>query len=511
MAFYTANWVKKLIKEDHANLKKHIEKKDNDFRSYIDSTLPFTLYLSIDNIRKNVLNANSKFILELGKLLDYEGSEINYPQLVLEELENAYKKTINYYINTYPHIAPEDLSKKLQSLSASVNENTGNIKNTLKQEFGKTYIVKTSGLSKLNDNVLIISPKFTTIQSKFGSVVKSNFDLSKFSDYKPYSKDGTTELLASSPRTIIQNFLKENFGMLNNLGHIEVDIISSTGKEVKRGLVSPRLIQALFDWPKDSRPDLLARRFSKETGQATTRIKVRKKFSDSKLVLEMLIEAGMMIGSVESQEENLRKAPKERAFLIGRNLTERLRKNPELISNLETSKSITQFLVDSVISTIKDGIVKDYVSNTTLDIKTPISRQKVEIGTPIRTKSKTSLVKQPRVSTTKEITPLVSLQAIINSRLHDQIKQNMGTGNSRSILNYRTGRLAHSAQVERMSQSREGMITAFYSYMKNPYATFSAGGRQEYPRSRDPKALISKSIREIAAEMAYTRMRAVLV
>lgn len=99
----------------------------------------------------------------------------------------------------------------------------------------------------------------------------------------------------------------------------------------------------------------------------------------------------------------------------------------------------------------------------------------------------------------------------INSSLHDQIKANMGTGNRRDVLNYRTGRFAQSAKVERLSESRQGMITAFYSYMKNPYATFSRGGRQDRPYTREPKTLISKSIRELAGQQIANRMRAVLV
>ena len=87
----------------------------------------------------------------------------------------------------------------------------------------------------------------------------------------------------------------------------------------------------------------------------------------------------------------------------------------------------------------------------------------------------------------------------------------MGSGSSRNILNYRTGRLAASAKVENMSESRNGMITAFYSYMKNPYATFSEGGKQQNPRSRDPKLLISTAIHEIAAQRVANRLRAVVV
>jgi hypothetical protein len=106
---------------------------------------------------------------------------------------------------------------------------------------------------------------------------------------------------------------------------------------------------------------------------------------------------------------------------------------------------------------------------------------------------------------------LVNLQNLINQQLQDVISANMGDGNRRDLLNYRTGRFASSAKVEYISESRAGMITAFYSYMKNPYATFSGGGQQQYPRSRDPKSLISKSIREIAATQVGNRLRAVNV
>lgn len=83
----------------------------------------------------------------------------------------------------------------------------------------------------------------------------------------------------------------------------------------------------------------------------------------------------------------------------------------------------------------------------------------------------------------------------------------MGTGSARNVLNYRSGRFAQSAKVERISEGREGMITAFYTYMKYPYATFSEGGRQQYPKTRDPKLLIAKSIREIAGTSVSNRMR----
>lgn len=104
---------------------------------------------------------------------------------------------------------------------------------------------------------------------------------------------------------------------------------------------------------------------------------------------------------------------------------------------------------------------------------------------------------------------LINLQSIINQMLYQTIKSNMGDGSRKDVLNYRTGRFAKSVKVERLSKSKADMITAFYSYMKNPYATFSQGGKQEYPKSRDPKLLISKSIRDIVSKQVASRLRAV--
>ncbi len=106
---------------------------------------------------------------------------------------------------------------------------------------------------------------------------------------------------------------------------------------------------------------------------------------------------------------------------------------------------------------------------------------------------------------------LVSLQNLLNANLVEKIKQNMGDGTRRDILNLRSGRFAESVKVERLSESRQGMITAFYTYMKNPYATFAEGGRQQSPASRNPKLLISKSIREIAQQQVANRLRAVSI
>lgn len=496
MAFYTADWVRSLLKEDHKEVISHITKKGNDFRSYIDTALPFTLYLNISDIVSRILNPNALFIQELAELLQLTDNNI-----LIDELASTYKRVIDFYINNkgFTNINSDELQDKLNALNASIG--SGNIRGSLSSMFSKTMVV--TNVSKPGISVLLIFPRFRTISDRFGKDFKDNFDYNKFSDIIP-------DNLNDSPRNIVKNYLSGNFGKLQNLGHIEVDILSSTSSEVKRGLVSPRLLQALTAMPSGVSPSTIARQFSTYTGQATTRLVVRKMFNNSKLVLEMLIENGMMIGIPESQKENLIKAGFERSFEIGAGLTKELIKNPDRLQQLETSKSISQHVFDSVLNMLGKGKkVDDYTSNTSISVSSAVKYTTVKIALPKATSTSAPLARLR--NTQGQFYSIASLQTLINELLPKYMEKNMGKGDSKVLLNYRSGRLANSPKVERMSVSREGMISAFYSYMRNPYGTFSQGGAQSQPPSRDPKLLISKSIREIAQTKVTNRMRAILV
>lgn len=137
----------------------------------------------------------------------------------------------------------------------------------------------------------------------------------------------------------------------------------------------------------------------------------------------------------------------------------------------------------------------------------------IKIGKNKKVPVSKAIIDKPRIRNleSKRLIGLDRLLNLLNYHLQDVVSANMGDGDERRILNYRTGRFAASAKVERLSMSREGLITAFYTYMKNPYATFSQGGRQQYPKTRDPRLLIGQSIRDIAAKYAAERLRAVNV
>jgi len=175
--------------------------------------------------------------------------------------------------------------------------------------------------------------------------------------------------------------------------------------------------------------------------------------------------------------------------------------------NMSGSNTILEDIKEGIINTIKFGksALKKHITHSKKTAPKTLAGT-VQITNSVSTVKKPPVVKAPEQDPQLQLT---SLQSFINTHLQDVISANMGDGSRRDVLNYRTGRFAGSVKVEKLSQSREGMITAFYSYMKNPYATFSEGGQQQFPKSRDPKLLISKSIREIAAEKVANRLRAV--
>ena len=179
-----------------------------------------------------------------------------------------------------------------------------------------------------------------------------------------------------------------------------------------------------------------------------------------------------------------------------------------LMQNIEGSNTITQDIEEALVSVLKTGKSK-LAKHTTHTGKS--KKQKINVDQSPNTTGKiaTKVAKPGATTKPPPSANLINLSVLINSQLQDVISANMGDGNSRTILNYRTGRFASTVKLEQLTMSREGMITAFYSYMKNPYATFSVGGRQAIPKSRDPKLLISKSIREIAEQVVTNRLRAV--
>jgi hypothetical protein len=74
-------------------------------------------------------------------------------------------------------------------------------------------------------------------------------------------------------------------------------------------------------------------------------------------------------------------------------------------------------------------------------------------------------------------------------------------------LTNRTGSFASSVKVTDIRRTNKGFPSIGYTYDKNPYQIFEVGaGKTPWANAdRDPRKLIDRSIREIAAERAIGR------
>lgn len=95
----------------------------------------------------------------------------------------------------------------------------------------------------------------------------------------------------------------------------------------------------------------------------------------------------------------------------------------------------------------------------------------------------------------------LKMLTMLNSQLPTVVEQNMED----PALNRRTGRFARSVKAVDITTTNKGFTSVGYTYQKNPYQTFEPGYAQG-SIERDPRRLIDKSIREIAASAAIGRL-----
>ena len=98
---------------------------------------------------------------------------------------------------------------------------------------------------------------------------------------------------------------------------------------------------------------------------------------------------------------------------------------------------------------------------------------------------------------------MFSYVAMINKKLPQTVRKNMGPPGFQN----QTGRFASSVKVQDVTVTKQGHPSFGYTYAKNPYQVFEVGtGSAPWATpQRDPRKLIDKSIREVAAELAIGR------
>ena len=173
------------------------------------------------------------------------------------------------------------------------------------------------------------------------------------------------------------------------------------------------------------------------------------------------------------------------------------------------SKSI----VDVAVEAVEHNIIQTLITGknvTTTSNRKPKQRERKKVTKVITNKRKppkkptkkapTSRSKKTQVATS---TNILSLAALINAKLPETVRKNM---KAPGLVN-RTGRFANSTKIVDVMYTKQGYPSFGYTYQKDPYQVFepASGGAAWSSQARDPKKLIDRSIREIAATLLQGR------
>lgn len=244
-------------------------------------------------------------------------------------------------------------------------------------------------------------------------------------------------------------------------------------------------------------------------------LRSRAKKIDARTTIEanLLKKTGKKLGEVtvvyiESTEGNSTEGAK-----LGRRIISQLKKiitakSRELL-NYTASLSLAQRLEQVLVASLTGQKPKDGTVNKTFKYSKQTKEKLSLYGPKLQTsKSRKSKTRSNTNTQTQDLTSLINF---LNQKLHDKIKDNMGKGGAKQVLNYRTGRFARSAKIQTLYPLQEkGAIGAQVRYMRQPYAVFEPKGRLHKP-GRDPHRIFGRSIRQLLQEEKIANLRRVKV
>ena len=347
----------------------------------------------------------------------------------------------------------------------------------------------------------------TILEGEYGYSfrAKEKTDLSVFETIK--------ELYSSQKKTLVNNVnkvLKE----ISTMDEGEYQVVQQTFLQFGHRSGSA-VVEQQAQRSRDSFQDAIRKYNERNTDQISEKdlknigLKTffRKTGTLEKDIIEVGIEAGALnMGKKEELvlKKNLIKQLEEAIAKLDRARSFVDREGSDSRTTIERKKTVKRF---------NDKIKKrKNVKVETKDSKIKLSKAKVSKtiknkalkGTNRKAELGSLALKKPKKSSANSN---VSLAALINAKLPATIRENMGEP---ALVN-RTGRFANSVRVMEVTKTQQGYPSIGYTYQKNPYQVFEDGaGVPPWANGkRDPRQLIDRSIREIAAELLtgrfYTR------
>jgi len=184
------------------------------------------------------------------------------------------------------------------------------------------------------------------------------------------------------------------------------------------------------------------------------------------------------------------------------------------IVDMKGSSSIRQKVSAHVVKSLTDKLIK----NKNIKVKIDPTLKNATHESKGKALEKAKKNKAVRATITKGQIPVrksqkrtkkgvssnpLQLIGLINKKLPDTVRKNMQAPG----LENQTGRFAESVKLTDVIQTPKGHPSFGYTYQKNPYQVFEMGRGQAPWASpeRDPRQVIDRSIREIAAQFAIGR------
>jgi hypothetical protein len=221
---------------------------------------------------------------------------------------------------------------------------------------------------------------------------------------------------------------------------------------------------------------------------------------------------------IGSQRENTKKVNKENVALTAQLLRALERLGEKGDKNGWENQEASDSMVTRVLKASKNALVKEIkgrknikrrnlehekINRSKGKVTKRVKPPKITIGTIAaikindKTKTRASLRKKGknvRKQAAAAAAPL-ELIGLINKELPDVVRSNMGAPSLTNV----TGRFASSVRATDMIMTPQGFPSIGYTYQRNPYETF------ERDVNYDPRSLIDRSMREIAAQYAIGR------
>lgn len=295
------------------------------------------------------------------------------------------------------------------------------------------------------------------------------------------------------------------------------EVRGAAGREIQLGHVEGKSIVESFI--RDAFEDALANEDKYiDNGSALSEADIRKQMQASGIDITILKDARIDTYTVELEAE---------------------KDNREGGAELKEKKAKFQAQIKTAIEKLggienlkgSDSLKEKYIKKTRQEIVEPFKKVPgaTVIAKDLKVKEKSSITKKK--ASTKGVRPKKSRQragraalpaklkrrvqkaespsaqplqliGLINKELPDTVRKNM---RAPGLVN-RSGRFADSVKLTDVIQTQKGYPSFGYTYARNPYEVFEMGSTGNWATpERDPRQLIDKSIREIAAQFAIGR------